>query len=95
MNTARFALYIFLGCLLFVGCSYNDGEDIEKMTIKFDEDNLPVFSPSVRSSVRFLPLETTDKAIVGDVDKILFSNNLIYIADYRRNSVFVYSPDCV
>ena len=44
----------------------------------------------VEDSILMIPLEVRDDCIIGEVTKLLYQNNLIYIADNISKSIFVF-----
>lgn len=88
--------YIFFLFLIFLtSCS--------EKTNKYNEDDLPVlrvnwdniidrfdYSSMVEDSVLMIPLETQDNCLIGEVTKLIYQNNLIYIADNISKSIFVF-----
>lgn len=50
-------------------------------------------APESVESISYLPLETGDSCFFRNADKILFENNLIYIADYRSGQILIYEMD--
>lgn len=48
------------------------------------------YSFMVEDSVLIVPLETKDDCLIGKVTKLIYQNNLIYIADNLSKSVFVF-----
>lgn len=48
------------------------------------------YSPMVEDSVIMIPLETTEECLIGEVTKLIFQDNLFYIADNISKSIFVF-----
>lgn len=93
-----FSLYVI--SLFTMSCSKNnrtqgeneifvDFKSDKPMVVKGPED-LFNYSDYI-DSVAYVPLETTDDCLMGDVRDILFVNNKIFLRD--RNTIFIFSRD--
>lgn len=93
-----FSLYVI--SLFTMSCSKNnrtqgeneifvDFKSDKPMVVKGPED-LFNYSDYI-DSVAYVPLETTDDCLMGDVGDILFVNNKIFLRD--RNTIFIFSRD--
>ena len=88
--------YYFLVLFIVVGLSC--GGDIKKhnltadtfIFINRDEINIEVMekASSYIESVQYIPLETNNKNIIGNVSKIILSSNYIYIHDSQTNNIY-------
>ena len=80
--------------ILFVSCSSNkQTAEHDLVTLKIDWNNVLEeidYSPMVEDSVLMIPLETTDNSLIGEVSRLIYQNDLIYIADNLSNSIFVF-----
>lgn len=59
-------------------------------TVECAESEMKPVIPQFVKEVTFLPLETNDYALLGSVDKIVFCNDKIYVADYSTRKIVVY-----
>ena len=89
----KFYKWILLSIIL-VSCS-NNKLVVERglITLKIDWGNVVDeidYSPMMEDSVLMIPLETTDKSLIGEVSRLIYQNDLIYIADNLSNSIFVF-----
>ncbi|WP_294617940.1 6-bladed beta-propeller [uncultured Bacteroides sp.] len=89
----KWCKWILLAVIL-VSCS-NSKQEIEHdlITLKIDWDNVIDeidYSPMVEDDVLMIPLETTDKSLIGEVSHLIYQNDLIYIADNLSKSIFVF-----
>lgn len=96
---------ILLAILFFVGCSKNNSEDKTRaLTVSLnDEDKTKVLTISLKdkgdfetlpadslfSTVKYIPLETNQEALINTIDKVVI-NNCIYILDTRQNELFIF-----
>lgn len=94
---------VFL-CIFFYSCSNRDSNDVIPGTvdvtnlenvdeIKFDDINKqPVgLYSDFFSDVRYVALQKTDDAIVGNIDKLMVTNNEdLLIFDYKNKSVLLF-----
>lgn len=71
---------------------YNDGDLIEVNIEKIETDIIAdsIFYPDAH----FVRLETNPECLIGHIDNVYFSNDLIFVVDKRiTKSVFIYSID--
>jgi hypothetical protein len=86
--------YIFLtGLLIFVfsACRQprvHDEGDAPVITLRFDFDTLSF--GSIVAGTEFIPLETTDESLIGQVDKIIFQGNKYYVMDDQQKIIFIF-----
>lgn len=88
--------YVFSFFVFFLaGCAgncnkYNENSltvievDWDKVIDEFD------YSSMVEDSALMIPLETHENCLIGEVTKLIYRDNLIYIADNLSKSVFVF-----
>lgn len=90
---SKYMLLLF--SIFLISCNGNLKKQPEdKLTllkIEWDEvvDKLD-YSFMVEDSVLIIPLETKDECLIGEVTKLIYQNDLIYIADNMSKSVFVF-----
>lgn len=86
----------FLLVIVIASCTGGNKKEqlnTDVKTIKIDWNNISDamdYSPMVEDSVLMFPLETTDDCLIGEVTKLIYQNNLIYIADNTSRSIFVF-----
>lgn len=81
--------------LIFASCagSSKSTSDENVQSLKIDWTHIKDtvdYSSMVEDSILMFPLETTDDCLIGEVSKLIFQNNLIYIADNISKSLFVF-----
>lgn len=94
--------FVSFACLLLIGCGRanrtaavfvdpSENDSIPAIDLSEPElDRIPKFS-EVFDSVRFIPLETRDDALIGRIDKILAVDNKYVILDgSQAKAVFVF-----
>ncbi len=65
----------------------------EMLGIDVSGDNFLEIMPMVKS-YRFIPLETADDCIIGEINKVQYANNRYYILDRRqRKQIFVFDEN--
>ncbi|WP_322934145.1 6-bladed beta-propeller [Bacteroides sp. CG01] len=85
----------FLSIIFLVGCGkkikYSNESNLTVLQIDWDNivDRFD-YSSMVEDSILMIPLEVRDDCIIGEVTKLLYQNNLIYIADNISKSIFVF-----
>lgn len=67
----------------------NAGVKLLKIDWKHVSDAMD-YSLMVEDSVIIFPLETTNECLIGEITKLIYQNNLIYIADNISKSIFVF-----
>ena len=80
---------ILLSVLLCSACAEKQVEQVEQT---WDID-LAQADTSLRNAIEkidFIPLETTDEALLFGTDKIVVKNNLIYIGDFYSKKIIAY-----
>lgn len=85
-------LFVILFIILSLGCAEKEISTDSKV-LKIDwksVSNVIDYSPMVEDSVTIIHLETTDECLIGEVSKLIFQNNLFYIADNISKSLFVF-----
>jgi hypothetical protein len=89
------SIFLFIAVVLLLACA-NEQKKIGRPVnheIDFDYNNcvedfdLGTLTDSV---MQIIPLETTDEALIANIDKIEIRNNQIYIMDQLAKSVYVY-----
>lgn len=84
--------FYFFICFVLLACRGKQAADDGKVrrTEVILSKLEPVEVDRLIDSVRYIKLETSDEAIIARIDKIVFQDSLIYLADTRSNAVFVY-----
>ena len=80
--------------ILLTYCSF-EGRNTYKESnnlVEVDFTNLPIykFDTTLIESIRYISLETNEKSIIGDIGKILYSNEVFYIYDNKNQSIFLF-----
>lgn len=83
---------LILSCILilFNSCRNDKSKSIERIEVKpFSEEKINL-SDFVKS-VTYLPLETSDSILVGEVDNVVFANGNYYLIDkFSKNSILAF-----
>lgn len=86
----------FLLIIVLAGCTSGSknkslNDDVKLLQIDWDQVSDAIdYSPMVEDSILIIPLETTNECLIGEVTKLLYQNNLIYIVDNISKSIFVF-----
>lgn len=81
--------------LIFASCqTRNNGEpDIAIVPIRLEWDKVVDeldYSSMVEDSVLVIPLETRDDCLIGEMTKMVYQNNLIYVSDNVSKAIYVF-----
>lgn len=91
-RSSRYAFLLLV--VLLSGCANHPKQpdsDVKLLTIDWKHiSDAMDYSFMVEDSVLMIPLETTDECLIGEVTKLIYQNDLIYIADNTSQSVFVF-----
>lgn len=75
---------LFVGlalCVLALGCMEETQEEVKVIPAAFEENNSsPQYSDMV-SSVEFIPLETTQASLLGDIEQLIVTEDYIVVSD--------------
>ncbi len=78
--------------LLIGGCSVSETTHYYGGNISISLENNPKICPdSVFSSVTYIPLETSEQSLVGEIDKIQLVDNVFYILDKQQNTILLFN----
>lgn len=82
---------IFLSFFLFtIACQSNTSHK-ESIYIDIDSNNItPQFS-DIFSKIEIVPLETNNSSLIVNVDKIIYSNDTIYLLDQKQSQLFIFN----
>ncbi len=96
INTTNFAEKLFtvlwvMGLLLVTACR-------DKQVSDGQVTNIDLTSPTQKrlnmsefvSGIQYIPLETSDDNLMGNVDQLLFAHNKIIIVDNKTASIFFF-----
>lgn len=84
--------FVVVQMILVQNCA--SGPDIQyDNNLDCDLDSMKSDMPEYVKNITYLPLESTGDEIFRNIDKMLFRNGLIYIADYRSAKVIAYGMD--
>lgn len=85
---------VTLLALVIISCSDKKQEVPQNIVpIVVDWDNISDefdYSPWVEDSALVIPLETTDECLIGQVDKLVYQNHKIYIADNLSKAIYIF-----
>lgn len=81
--------------VMFAGCQTrnNKESDAAIVPIRMDWDKVVDefdYSGMVEDSVLVIPLETRDDCLIGEMTKMVYQNNLIYVSDNVSKAIYVF-----
>lgn len=86
---------LFLSMLLtLLTCCKSEQQNTLKQVsnnlIEVEYQHLPIYNSdtSIIQSIRYIPLETNEKSILGDIGKLLYLNGMFYIHDRKQMSIY-------
>lgn len=79
-------LLVFLVC----GCSSRQEPEYDCM-LDCGIGDMPASAPDHVAGISYLPLDSSGNAVFRNIDKMLFENGLLYVADYRLSKVIAYT----
>lgn len=86
----RYFLYLLVYVVLLaanpVSCSTQSENKYCKITLK---QNVPI-DEYIKSYDGYIPLETTDKSLVGNISKLLYENGKLIVVDKENNKILVF-----
>ena len=86
----RYFLYLLVYVVLLaanpVSCSTQSENKYCKITLK---QNVPI-DEYVKSYDGYIPLETTDESLVGNISKLLYENGKLIVVDKENNKILVF-----
>jgi hypothetical protein len=85
---------IILGIyLILISCGTKDDPNIIKLFIDIDDIQEMNYS-DIFDSYEIIPLETSQDILIGEIDKVLFSDDLIFVLDKRiTKTVFAFGKE--
>lgn len=94
-------LYFVFSVLILMGCSSGDQSTVilnepkislsKTSDITITKDSIKNFSEQIIYETEFIPLETTQEALIGYIDKIVMTDSMIIVADFHKTKkVFVF-----
>ena len=90
----KYQVYVLI-LLIFASCqTRNNGEpDTAIVPIRLEWDKVVDeldYSSMVEDSVLVIPLETRDDCLIGEMTKMVYQNNLIYVSDNVSKAIYVF-----
>jgi len=98
-NSFLGGLAVILFQLFLVSCNHIESKESKEspqgfQVIKLDYHNPALSSIPDFSKIRFIPLETMDGAYIGEINKIVVTENRFYVLDaFSAVGVFIYNWD--
>ena len=80
MNKLFFTISIL--CICLTSCNQSNNKQIESNIIDFD--NLSDSEFEIKD-IEYIPLETKEYCLLGDINKIIYKNDKFYILDRDQN----------
>ncbi|MDR0845039.1 MAG: 6-bladed beta-propeller, partial [Tannerella sp.] len=74
-------ILIFIALCVMVGCKKTEsGTDTKYIRANIDKmDNISIFD--IFDKIEVIPLETTDKSLIGGISKVIVHNDVYYVLD--------------
>lgn len=89
MNKLFFTISIL--CICLISCDQTNNKQIESNIIKFDNVGNSEFEIK---DIEYIPLETKEYCLLGDINKIIYKNDKFYILDRDQNKgVYIFDKD--
>ena len=89
MNKLFFTISIL--CICLTSCNQSNNKQIESNIIDFD--NLSDSEFEIKD-IEYIPLETKEYCLLGDINKIIYKNDKFYILDSHQNKgVYIFDKD--
>jgi hypothetical protein len=85
--------FLLLCCVAFIyGCKENVTTQYDSMQVEIEwGKNDQILLSDIVDSIAYIPLETTDKSLIGRIDKVVCSDDYVYILDAEvSTSIFVF-----
>ena len=77
--------------ILLLSCNQQDSTQKEKNVIPFDKVAKEDFEIK---DIEYIPLETTEHCLLGDISKVLYKDDRYYILDKNQNrGVYIFNKD--
>jgi hypothetical protein len=93
LNAMKNSITFLALCFFFIACHHKGKElspNIKKIKISIDEYK-QYLDISEFYNAQFIPLETSPESMIGNMDKVIIKDNLIYILDARgAKKIFVF-----
>ncbi len=83
-------------CVFFLvisSCSVNETVEPNVMALEFSHDKISPTMSEYVDSVSYLVLKENDVNALGNINRLVIDNNLIYAGDYRLKKISVFSID--
>jgi len=95
MNNSTFSSILVCVIIVISSCSTAPKSDNQShLTLCVKNLDQTLESLPKYKSIRFIPLETNENALIGNIDKLVSSDNRFYILDQRlAESVYIYEKD--
>jgi hypothetical protein len=100
MKIKNIVFKIFLYIVLYVICCCNGNEPLSKdinytvINIDAKKSITDIGMSEIFSTIEYIPLETNDEHLIGEINQMLVFKDRIYMADiYQTQSVFCYTKE--
>lgn len=93
MNMMKCMILLFTTILVGCGGNLSKQRDDNLLVLTIDWNGVVDkfdYSSMVEDSVLMIPLETREDCLIGEVTKLIYQNDLIYVADEISKSIFVF-----
>ena len=81
------AITVLTCCTLDREGKVNQGNLIE---VDFKNFSLYQSDTSIFKSIRYVPLETNENSLIGEIGKIIYSNGIFYIFDHKKQIILLF-----
>lgn len=87
-------LTLVVSIIFVLGCNRNATleKSIDSLLINIKEIQDNVIDTTILSEVKYIPLEISEKSVIGNIDKILYHDKF-YILDKRNQAVHIFKND--
>jgi len=82
-------------CLYGITSCATSSRELDKSTINIHltDERKPLLADSIFSAVKYIPLETTENSLIGEIDKLYITDSLYYLLDGEQESIFVFNKE--
>ena len=90
----KLSLFALCACMVAVSCKSSDTDNTRTINLPEALDNMGLVNISeVAKSIRYIPLETRDDALIGEYPRIAYDGKHIIVADMQTNIIRVFDSE--
>lgn len=87
----------YLACCVLISCTQSDkiaSTFVDSIVVKGQPIKIGLRVSTLIYDYKFVSLETTPKSLIGEINKIIYYNDRLYIVDrFSSNAIFVFNSD--